>query len=220
MKYRTLGRTGLQISEIGFGAWGIGNTSWIGADDSNSIRALVAAHDAGVNFFDTALSLVTLAQARLAFKCTAGLHHAVRHRAADTGLEHHGFLNVLLAVATTLMTRAGSRSRPSRRPGCGAGRGQDQQPGCGDRPSSPQPVHVVGTCSTDEPVNDLVMLGLVGRTDRRDPVCASHVCDPASQGTSRPGAGRLAGHGCGGYPGCCPAAWAAFRADLCRGLAS
>ncbi len=35
----------------------------------------------------------------LAFKCTAGLHHAVRHRDRDTGFEHHGFLNVLAASA-------------------------------------------------------------------------------------------------------------------------
>ena len=35
------------------------------------------------------------------FKCTAGLHHAVRHRAEDTGFEHHGFLNVLLATRAT-----------------------------------------------------------------------------------------------------------------------
>ncbi len=33
-----------------------------------------------------------------AFKCTAGLHNAVRHTAADTGFEHHGFLNVLVAT--------------------------------------------------------------------------------------------------------------------------
>ncbi len=33
-----------------------------------------------------------------AFKCTAGLHHAVRHTDLDDGLEHHGFLNVLLAT--------------------------------------------------------------------------------------------------------------------------
>ncbi len=56
MKYRRLGRTGLRISEIGFGAWGIGQTSWIGAKDQDSIRALIAARDAGLNFFDTALA--------------------------------------------------------------------------------------------------------------------------------------------------------------------
>lgn len=55
MKYRTLGRTNLSVSEVGFGAWGIGNTSWIGADENTSLQALVAAADAGVTFFDTAL---------------------------------------------------------------------------------------------------------------------------------------------------------------------
>lgn len=56
MKYRRLGRTGLQVSEIGFGGWGIGGTSWIGADDATSVGALIAARDAGVNFFDSALA--------------------------------------------------------------------------------------------------------------------------------------------------------------------
>jgi aryl-alcohol dehydrogenase-like predicted oxidoreductase len=55
MNYRTLGRTGLQVSEIGFGTWGIGKSAWMGADDQVSIQALQAARDLGVNFFDTAL---------------------------------------------------------------------------------------------------------------------------------------------------------------------
>lgn len=56
MNYRTLGRTGMQVSEIGFGAWGIGKRQWIGADDDVSLAALKAARDAGINFFDTALA--------------------------------------------------------------------------------------------------------------------------------------------------------------------
>jgi hypothetical protein len=108
--------------------------------------------------------LVTLAQARLAFKCTAGLHHAVRHRAADTGFEHHGFLNVLLAVTAAL----GDASR------------EQVAAELADRDAArvaakisnldAETVSAVrslftsfGTCSTDEPVNDLITVGLVGK---------------------------------------------------------
>ena len=56
MKYRKLGRTGLNVSEIGYGAWGIGKAMWVGAEDDESLRSLKAARDAGVNFFDTALA--------------------------------------------------------------------------------------------------------------------------------------------------------------------
>lgn len=51
---------------------------------------------------DLATAIVAALDRELPFKCTAGLHHAVRHTAEDTGFEHHGFLNVLLAVRTTL----------------------------------------------------------------------------------------------------------------------
>ena len=56
MKYRMLGRTGLEVSEIGYGAWGISGAQWIGAQDEESVRSLKAARDRGVNFFDTALA--------------------------------------------------------------------------------------------------------------------------------------------------------------------
>src|SRR5580704_1568254 len=55
MNYRTLGKTGLNISEIGYGAWGIGKSSWIGATDHESLRALHRSVELGVNFIDTAL---------------------------------------------------------------------------------------------------------------------------------------------------------------------
>jgi aryl-alcohol dehydrogenase-like predicted oxidoreductase len=55
MQLRRLGRTGLQVSEIGFGAWGIGGTMWIGATADESLKALNRAVDLGVNFIDTAL---------------------------------------------------------------------------------------------------------------------------------------------------------------------
>ncbi len=53
MNFRTFGRTGQSVSEIGFGAWAIG-ASWGEVDDSQSIAALHASLDAGVNFIDTA----------------------------------------------------------------------------------------------------------------------------------------------------------------------
>lgn len=56
MKLRRLGRTGYMISEIGFGAWGLGATQWIGARDDVSNKALHRAVDMGLNFIDTALA--------------------------------------------------------------------------------------------------------------------------------------------------------------------
>ena len=56
MNYRKLGRTGLEVSEVGYGAWGIGKDAWIGAEDDESLRALNRAIDLGLNFIDTALA--------------------------------------------------------------------------------------------------------------------------------------------------------------------
>ena len=53
MQSRRLGKTGHDVSEIGFGAWAIGG-SWGETDDSVSLAAMDAAVDAGVTFFDTA----------------------------------------------------------------------------------------------------------------------------------------------------------------------
>ena len=56
MKYRTLGRTALDVSEIGYGAWGIGGNQWLGNNDDESLKALRHAFDLGLNFIDTALA--------------------------------------------------------------------------------------------------------------------------------------------------------------------
>src|SRR5213593_449566 len=54
MEYRALGRTGWNISAIGFGAWGIGGDAWGATDDHVSLAALNRAIDLGINFIDTA----------------------------------------------------------------------------------------------------------------------------------------------------------------------
>lgn len=52
MLYRTFGRTGWQVSEIGYGMWGMGG--WTESDDAESLRALHLSVELGCNFFDTA----------------------------------------------------------------------------------------------------------------------------------------------------------------------
>src|SRR5213078_3326208 len=53
MQARRLGKTGWDVSEIGFGAWAIGG-AWGETDEQESLAALHAAVDSGVTFFDTA----------------------------------------------------------------------------------------------------------------------------------------------------------------------
>jgi aryl-alcohol dehydrogenase-like predicted oxidoreductase len=52
MRYRTFGRTGWSVSEVGYGMWGM--AGWTGSDDAESIESLDRAVALGCNFFDTA----------------------------------------------------------------------------------------------------------------------------------------------------------------------
>jgi hypothetical protein len=100
----------------------------------------------------------------LAFKLTAGLHHAVRYTDPATGFEHHGFLNVLLAVAAALAGGdiAGVAAVLADRDGAALARAAR-----GLTPASARSVRAAfvsfGTCSISEPVADLITLGLLDR---------------------------------------------------------
>ncbi|MEK9659123.1 MAG: aldo/keto reductase, partial [Chloroflexota bacterium] len=54
MKYRTLGPTGLQVSEVAFGVWSVTTGWWGKVEKADAIRLLRQAKDVGVNLFDTA----------------------------------------------------------------------------------------------------------------------------------------------------------------------
>jgi aryl-alcohol dehydrogenase-like predicted oxidoreductase len=56
MKTRPLGKSGLTVSEIGFGAWAIGGSAWGGTRDADARAALQRAYELGVRFIDTALA--------------------------------------------------------------------------------------------------------------------------------------------------------------------
>jgi hypothetical protein len=105
----------------------------------------------------------------LQFKLTAGLHQAVRHRDPATGFEHHGFLNVLVAAAdasdgaptadiaaTLASTDTADLAERARR--------------VLQRPRALWTGY--GSCSIDEPLNDLIELGLLhrGTSHKKDTV--------------------------------------------------
>lgn len=82
---------------------------WLSALDELASREISLKFRTGgveADQFPDALVLATSIEAaldrELPFKCTAGLHHAVRNRDAESGFEHHGFLNVLLATRAAL----------------------------------------------------------------------------------------------------------------------
>ncbi|MFQ6027633.1 MAG: aldo/keto reductase [Dehalococcoidia bacterium] len=75
MKYRTLGSTGLSVSEVGFGGAGIGH-AWGETTDAECVRAVLRAVDLGINFFDTS---PLYGAGRSEENLGQGLH-GVRHR--------------------------------------------------------------------------------------------------------------------------------------------
>ncbi|MDH6575371.1 hypothetical protein [Kitasatospora sp. MAP5-34] len=105
---------------------------------------------------ELAAFLVGCAERGLPYKCTAGLHNAVRHTDPVTGFEHHGFLNVLLAAATpdraeeVLAERSGAVLASAVRDLT------DSQ-----ITSARTSFTAFGTCSVIEPLADLAELGLL-----------------------------------------------------------
>jgi hypothetical protein len=96
----------------------------------------------------------------VAVKCTAGLHHAVRHTDPATGFEHHGFLNVLAACAALAAGEAAEPWLLADAETLATGWSPD-------RVARARAVFTsFGTCSVLEPIDDLVTLGLLPAPDR------------------------------------------------------
>src|SRR5690349_6299586 len=77
MRYRKLGRTGIEVSEIGYGAWGIGGKQWQVDSDEQSLNALRRAIDLGLNFIDTALAYGDGHSERLVGKVVRDTSHKI-----------------------------------------------------------------------------------------------------------------------------------------------
>jgi hypothetical protein len=111
---------------------------------------------------ELAAALATAVAARLPFKCTAGLHRAVRHRDPETGFEHHGFLNVLLAVqALRTDPRAAAAAKQLADQDADAVAARVRALAPLERAATRGLFTSFGSCSVIEPLDDLVTLGLV-----------------------------------------------------------
>ena len=98
----------------------------------------------------------------LPFKLTAGLHHAVRHTDPETGLVHHGFLNILAAVLAARDGAEPADLAPLLSSTDGGPLAERVRPHLAE----PRPLWVAfGSCSVTEPVADLTMLGLLSRAE-------------------------------------------------------
>jgi hypothetical protein len=118
--------------------------------------------DAHPSTAELAGALTSASASDVRFKCTAGLHHAIRHADAETGLPYHGFLNVLWAIQLLQSGREPEAAEAAL--------------ACTDRETVARAVRdfdneqttrlrrrfaSIGSCSIAEPVADLVALGQV-----------------------------------------------------------
>jgi hypothetical protein len=120
----------------------------------------------------------------LAFKCTAGLHHAVRHRDPETGFEHHGFLNVLLATRASLDgAGAGDVAELLELTDAGAVTSRLAEVGDTSLAGARRWFTSFGSCSVTDPVHDLRALGLLSPSaaDAREPGHAGRPVEPGQQ---------------------------------------
>ena len=93
------------------------------------------------------------------FKCTAGLHHAVRYTDPATGFRHHGVLNILVATARAVTGGAVEEALAELRPDVLAAEAAALSPATATAARALFASY--GSCSVDEPVADLRGLGLL-----------------------------------------------------------
>jgi len=108
-------------------------------------------------------------EAGLPFKATAGLHHPVRHRDTDLGVMRHGFLNLLFASA---LARQGSSRAvllavieetdvAAFAVTSSSATWRDERLGVGRLTATREQFAAYGSCSFDEPVTDLIEMGIL-----------------------------------------------------------
>ncbi|HET7684715.1 MAG TPA: hypothetical protein VFK34_13710 [Marmoricola sp.] len=136
---------------------------WLGALDELALRELPLKFRTGGVTADAFPSAAELAAAigaaldrELPFKCTAGLHNALRHTDPETGFDHHGFLNVLAATRASL-DGADARAALEETDHDVLLEGLDEETQTRTR----RWFRCFGSCSVLEPHHDLVELGLI-----------------------------------------------------------
>ncbi len=141
----------------------VGGPGWYGA----KFRTGGESADAFPTEAELAAFLVACVRRSLPFKLTAGLHHAVRHTDAGTGLEQHGVLNLLVALAGPASSYPGAGTGPDQVARVLASRDVEQLADALrslDRAAAGA-VRALwtsfGCCGVREPIEELVALGLL-----------------------------------------------------------